>query len=49
MRNFSTRLGMHGTSAGGVTIYPMAPWLASQARAAASAQRLHSGKHQKKR
>jgi hypothetical protein len=25
-------LGMHGTSAGGVTIYPRAPWLASQAR-----------------
>jgi hypothetical protein len=31
MRNFSTRLGMHGTSAGGVTVYPMAPWLARQA------------------
>ena len=26
------RLGMHGISAGGVTIYPMAPWLAAQAR-----------------
>ena len=24
------KLGMHGTTVGGVTIYPMAPWLASQ-------------------
>jgi hypothetical protein len=30
MRNLDTRLGMHGTSVGGVTIYPVAPWLASQ-------------------
>ena len=29
------KLGMHGTSVGGVTIYPVAPWLASQARLAA--------------
>jgi hypothetical protein len=29
------RLGMHGTSVGGVTVYPVAPWLASQARLAA--------------
>jgi hypothetical protein len=28
-----SKLGMHGTSVGGVTIYPMGPWLASQARA----------------
>ncbi|HEX9040090.1 MAG TPA: hypothetical protein VF838_03575 [Trebonia sp.] len=28
MRNFSTVLGMRGTSVGGVTIYPAAPWLA---------------------
>jgi hypothetical protein len=34
MRNFATVLGMHGTSAGGVTIYPVAPWLASQAHSA---------------
>ena len=27
-----TKLGMHGTSAGGVTVYPVGPWLASQAR-----------------
>ena len=31
MRNFGTVLGMRGTSAGGVTIYPVAPWLASLA------------------
>ncbi len=30
------RLGMHGTSVGGVTIYPMGPWLARQARLASS-------------
>jgi hypothetical protein len=29
------KLGMHGTSAGGVTIYPMGPWLASQPNASA--------------
>jgi hypothetical protein len=34
MRNFSTTLGMHGTSVGGVTVYPVAPWLASQAHSA---------------
>lgn len=34
MRNFATLLGMHGTSAGGVTVYPVAPWLASRARSA---------------
>jgi hypothetical protein len=34
MRNFATVLGMHGTSAGGVTIYPVAPWLASRAHSA---------------
>jgi hypothetical protein len=26
------KLGMHGTSVGGVTIYPMDRWLASQSR-----------------
>ncbi len=30
------RLGMHGTSVGGVTIYPMGPWLARQAHLASS-------------
>jgi hypothetical protein len=35
------RLAMHGTSVGGVTIYPMAPWLASQARLAGLAHRAH--------
>jgi hypothetical protein len=34
MRNFATVLGMHGTSAGGVTVYPVAPWLASRAHSA---------------
>jgi hypothetical protein len=34
MGNFATVLGMHGTSAGGVTVYPVAPWLASQAHSA---------------
>jgi hypothetical protein len=33
--------GMRGTSVGGVTIYPMAPWLAGQARLAALAHRAH--------
>ena len=36
MRNFGTVLGMRGTSACGVTIYPVAPWLASQAHSAAA-------------
>jgi hypothetical protein len=39
MRNLGSKLGMPGTSAGGVTIYPMAPWLARQASAAGSAHR----------
>ncbi len=34
MRNFATTLGMHGTSVGGVIIYPVAPWLASLAHSA---------------
>jgi hypothetical protein len=34
MRNFATVLGMHGTSVGGVTVYPVAPWLANQAHSA---------------
>jgi hypothetical protein len=29
-----SKLGMHGTSVGGVTIYPLGPWLASQDRPA---------------
>jgi hypothetical protein len=33
------KLGMRGTSAGGVTIYPMGPWLASQAHPAGSSPR----------
>ena len=40
--------GMRGTAAGGVTVYPMAPWLASQARKAAAARRParhHSASH----
>jgi hypothetical protein len=28
------KLGLHGTAAGGVTVYPVAPWLASQNRLA---------------
>ncbi len=35
------KLGMHGISVGGVTTYPMAPWLASQARLARLAHRAH--------
>jgi hypothetical protein len=31
------KIGMHGFSVGGVTIYPVAPWLASQAKAQAAA------------
>ena len=31
MHNLASKLGMHGTSVGGVTVYPVAPWLASQA------------------
>ncbi len=51
MHNFATRLGMRGTSAGGVTIYPVAPWLpgetrtlATEARAAALAHRAHQAR-----
>jgi hypothetical protein len=36
MERFSTRYHMHGTSAGGVTVYPTAPWLASLAHQKAS-------------
>jgi hypothetical protein len=39
MDNLGSKLGMPGTSAGGVTIYPMAPWLARRANAAGSARR----------
>jgi hypothetical protein len=31
MHNLNTKLGMRGTSVGGVTVYPVAPWLANQA------------------
>jgi hypothetical protein len=34
-----SKLGMHGTPAGGVTVYPMSSWLASQDRLAASQAR----------
>jgi hypothetical protein len=42
------KIGMHGVSAGGVTVYPMGPWLASQERtepesAAARAHRPAAG------
>jgi len=33
-----SKIGMHGYSVGGMTIYPMGPWLASQAQAAAAAR-----------
>jgi hypothetical protein len=36
MRNFSASLGMHGTSVGGVIIYPTAPWLAGHVYSVAS-------------
>ncbi|MGH3253119.1 MAG: hypothetical protein ACRDOI_43850 [Trebonia sp.] len=41
MHNLSSRLHMNGTSAGGVTVYPVAPWLASQERLAAVSHRVH--------
>jgi hypothetical protein len=41
MRNLGSELHLHGTSPGGVTIYPMAPRLASQARLAGLAHRAH--------
>jgi hypothetical protein len=37
------KLGLHGTSVGGVTVYPTAPWLASQGHQVASAVRRHPG------
>jgi hypothetical protein len=37
MRNLGN-FGLHGSSAGGVTVYPVAPWLASQAHLTASQQ-----------
>ena len=39
MMNLATKLGMHGTSVGGVIIYPVAPWLASRAHSAGSSRR----------
>ena len=41
VRNFA-RLGMHGTAVGGVVVYPVVPWLASQAHPPALAGRAHS-------
>jgi hypothetical protein len=41
MRNFSARLDMRGTSVGGVTVYQVRPWLASQARLAILSHRAH--------
>jgi hypothetical protein len=40
IHNF-TRLGMHGTAVGGVIVFPVAPWLASQAHPPALADRAH--------
>jgi hypothetical protein len=37
------KLGMRGITAGGVTIYPMAPWLASQANSSVSSSARQSG------
>ena len=39
MSDFSSEFHMHGTSVGGVTIYPIAPWLATLDRPAAAAPR----------
>jgi hypothetical protein len=41
MGNLGTRVGMHGTSAGGVTVYPVSPWLADQARLAELSHQAH--------
>jgi hypothetical protein len=41
MHNLSSKLNMSGTSVGGVTIYPVRPWLANEARLAARSQRAH--------
>jgi hypothetical protein len=41
MHNLSSKLNMSGTSAGGVTIYPVRPWLANEARLAARSQQAH--------
>ena len=41
MQNLNSKLGMHGTSAGGVTVYPVSPWLASQARLAELSHQAH--------
>jgi hypothetical protein len=41
MSNLGTKVGMHGTSAGGVTVYPVSPWLADQARLAELAHQAH--------
>ena len=43
MRDLSTRYGMHGTSVGGVIIYPVAPWLASRAQLVNGRPRRPSG------
>jgi hypothetical protein len=41
MHNLTTRFGMRGTSAGGVTVYPVGPWLASQASRPVPSHRVH--------
>jgi hypothetical protein len=41
MRDLGSKLHLHGTSAGGVTIYPMTPWLPSQAPLTGPAHRAH--------
>jgi hypothetical protein len=42
MRDLGSKLHLHGTSAGGVTVYPMTPWLPSQAPLTGPAHRLMS-------
>jgi hypothetical protein len=41
MQNFSTKYRMQGTSAGGMTIYPVGPWLANQTRLAQRSRQAH--------
>ena len=40
MGNLATKLGMHGTSVGGVIVYPVSPWLASRIHSAGSSRRV---------
>jgi hypothetical protein len=46
MHNLSSKLGMHGTSAGGVIVYPVSPWLAGEGRRLASEARQAALAHQ---